>query len=68
MLEHAEKIWKHSVNNMLDLVSKTCIIVICTRDVAQSGSASALGAEGPRFESLYPDHEFEDCGINSVVE
>ena len=26
------------------------------RSVAQSGSASALGAEGPRFESLYSDH------------
>ncbi len=25
------------------------------RDVAQPGSASALGAEGPRFESWYPD-------------
>ena len=48
---------------MLDLVSKTCIIVICTRDVAQSGSASALGAEGPMFESLYPDHEFENAGL-----
>lgn len=46
-----------------------CIIdSIETRDVAQPGSASALGAEGPRFESLYPDHEFEQCGISSVVE
>ena len=27
------------------------------RDVAQPGSASALGAEGPRFESWYPDKE-----------
>jgi len=26
------------------------------RDVAQLGRASALGAEGPVFESLYPDH------------
>jgi hypothetical protein len=26
------------------------------RGVAQLGSASALGAEGPRFESGYPDH------------
>ena len=25
------------------------------RDVAQSGSAPALGAGGPRFESWYPD-------------
>lgn len=43
-------------------------MLICTRDVAQSGRALALGAKGPRFESLYPDHEFEDCGISSVVE
>ena len=27
------------------------------RDVAQSGRAFALGAKGPRFESLYPDHD-----------
>ena len=26
------------------------------RDVAQPGSASALGAEGRRFESCHPDH------------
>ncbi len=26
------------------------------RDVAQSGSASALGAEGRRFKSCHPDH------------
>ena len=26
------------------------------RDVAQSGSASALGAEGHRFKSCHPDH------------
>ena len=28
-----------------------------SRGVAQSGSAPALGAGGPRFESLYPDQE-----------
>jgi hypothetical protein len=28
------------------------------RGVAQSGSASALGAEGRGFESLRPDHSF----------
>ena len=28
---------------------------IKTRDVAQPGRAFALGAKGPRFESLYPD-------------
>lgn len=28
------------------------------RDVAQSGRASALGAEGREFESLHPDHIF----------
>ena len=27
------------------------------RSVAQSGSAPALGAGGPRFESLYSDQE-----------
>ena len=27
------------------------------RGVAQSGSASALGAEGRRFESCRPDHQ-----------
>jgi hypothetical protein len=27
------------------------------RDVAQSGSAPALGAGGPRFESWYPDRK-----------
>ena len=27
------------------------------RSVAQSGSASGLGPEGPRFESLYSDQE-----------
>ncbi len=27
------------------------------REVAQFGSASALGAEGRRFESCLPDHE-----------
>ncbi len=28
------------------------------RSVAQPGSAPALGAGGPRFESLYSDHQF----------
>ena len=27
-----------------------------SRGVAQPGSASALGAEGRRFESVHPDH------------
>ena len=34
------------------------------RDVAQFGSASALGAEGRRFKSYYPDmeiHSDSDC-------
>ena len=26
------------------------------RGVAQPGSASGLGPEGPRFKSLHPDH------------
>ena len=30
--------------------------LMMTRDVAQPGRAFALGAKGPRFESLYPDH------------
>jgi hypothetical protein len=30
------------------------------RSVAQPGSASGLGPEGPRFESLYSDHSFID--------
>ena len=29
---------------------------IWKRGIAQAGSASALGAEGRRFESVYPDH------------
>jgi hypothetical protein len=28
------------------------------RGIAQPGSATALGAVGRRFESVYPDHEF----------
>ena len=28
------------------------------RSIAQPGSASGLGPEGPRFESLYSDHSF----------
>jgi hypothetical protein len=28
-----------------------------SRGVAQPGSASALGAEGPRFESVHPDQK-----------
>ncbi len=31
--------------------------IIECRDVAQPGRAFALGAKGPRFESLYPDHD-----------
>ena len=31
------------------------------RSVAQSGSASALGAEGPRLESLYSDQVDAGC-------
>ena len=33
------------------------------RDVAQPGSASALGAEGRRFESCHPDHTRASGGI-----
>ena len=44
------------------------------RGIAQSDSASALGAEGRRFESYYPDHLHElptiypRSGYSSVVE
>ena len=34
------------------------------RSVAQSGSALALGARGPRFESLYSDHFEGDVMAN----
>lgn len=33
----------------------SCFSPLKSRDVAQSGSAPALGAGGPRFESWYPD-------------
>ena len=35
------------------------------RSVAQPGSAPALGAGGPRFESLYSDHTFPYCSRNT---
>ena len=31
------------------------ILLICDRDIAQFGSASALGAECHRFKSCYPE-------------
>lgn len=34
------------------------------RDVAQLGSASALGAEGRRFKSCHPDHKGWICGFS----
>ena len=37
------------------------------RDVAQFGSAPALGAGCRRFESCHPDH-FDECGCGSMVE
>ncbi len=42
-----------NVGRYLD--SSQAIMEIC-RSVAQPGSAPALGAGGPRFESLYSDH------------
>ena len=39
---------------MLDLPTFISISTPC-RGVAQPGSASALGAEGRRFESVHPD-------------
>ena len=41
------------------MVNKLRILEILNhRSVAQSGSAPALGAGGPKFESLYSDHRF----------
>jgi hypothetical protein len=37
------------------------------RGVAQPGSASALGAEGRRFESCLPDHHFPSKKIMRVL-
>ena len=36
---------------------------VSVRGIAQSGSASALGAEGRGFESLCPDH----CSVIGVI-
>ena len=41
------------------------IFVKKSRNIAQSGSASALGAEGRKFESCYSDHY---AGIAQLVE
>ncbi len=37
--------------------SRSVFLAVC-RDIAQSGSAPALGAGCREFESLYPDHFF----------
>ena len=38
------------------------------RGIAQSGSASALGAEGQRFKSSHPDHFFKgDIMVDFIV-
>ena len=37
------------------------------RDVAQPGSAPALGAGGPRFESWYPDTENQGVTLKNVT-
>ncbi len=42
-------------------------IKIVFRDVAQSGSAPALGAGGPRFESWYPDNKTTQLSDNQAV-
>ena len=34
--------------------------------MAQSGSASGLGPEGPRFESLYPDLNMEQRCLSMI--
>ena len=33
------------------------VTLMIFRGIAQPGSATALGAVGRRFESVYPDHE-----------
>ena len=40
---------------------------ILFRDVAQSGSAPALGAGGPRFESWYPDIHYQGVTLRNVT-
>ena len=41
---------------------------VSSRGVAQPGSASALGAEGRKFESCLPDHLSNDiCPIHGMV-
>ena len=52
MQDNAIKKEKH-----LDFSEKTFIFQVF-RGIAQSGSASALGAESPGFKSLCPDHFF----------
>ncbi len=47
------------------------VIMLCaagSRDVAQSGSAPALGAGCRRFESCRPDQRHKVCGCGSMVE
>ena len=47
--------------SILGFQTKTLMVtlVYLCRGVAQAGSASALGAEGRRFESVHPDHFLE---------
>ena len=47
-------------------VSLRIIRSLRCRGIAQSGSASALGAEGRGFESLCPDH-YEDPGLTGTL-
>ena len=47
-----------SGGSILGFQTKTLMVTLIylCRGVAQAGSASALGAEGRRFESVHPDH------------
>ena len=58
------KTWKNSINNkdtrlttiaLVRIIRALSFMAVC-RDIAQSGSAPALGAGCREFESLYPDH------------
>ena len=57
LLEFARKIGNHGTN-ITGFACNRALGVEYTfrRSVAQPGSAPALGAGGPRFESLYSDH------------
>ena len=49
-------LFKLTVSGGIRMIRRPCGAGLAWRGVAQSGSASALGAEGRGFESLRPDH------------